>query len=218
MGKLIVIEGLDGGGKSTQTKLLEEKLGSMGEAFTHVKFPDYNSPSSALVKMYLAGEFGDAAAAGNAYAVGTFYAVDRYASYEMHWKKDYESGKLIIADRYTTANLIYQLGKLPEERWEEYIAWVEDFEYGKLMLPKPDLILFLDMPIDVSQRLLSERYAGDESKKDIHEADVAFLKRSYKSALFSAKKQGWKIISCAESGSPRSIEDIHADIIRAIDN
>ncbi len=216
MGKLIVIEGLDGGGKSTQTELLRKAFSDIGENFRHVKFPDYNSKSSSLVKMYLAGDFGGSPNAVNAYAASSFYAVDRFASYEMNWKEYYENGGLVIADRYTTSNLIYQLGKLPADEWDNYVAWIEDFEYEKLMLPKPNMVIFLDMPIDVSQRLLSKRYNGDESKKDIHEADIAFLESSYKSAVYCAKKLNWKTVHCAENGSPRSIEEIHAEIMNAI--
>lgn len=213
MGKIIVIEGLDGGGKSTQTRLLEEALAAEGVDFLHVKFPDYDSPSSSLVKMYLAGDFGGSPKAVNAYAASSFYAVDRFASFETTWKNDYENGRLIIADRYATSNLIYQLGKLPRAEWDSYVSWLEDFEYNKLGLPKPDAVIFLDMPIDVSQELLSKRYEGDNTKKDIHEADIAFLHESYESAVYSANLLGWKKIDCAESGKPRSIDDIHSDIM-----
>lgn len=213
---LLVIEGLDGGGKSTQTRLLIEALEKMGENFLQVKFPDYDSASSSLVKMYLAGEFGGSPKSVNPYAASTFYAVDRFASFQTKWQADYEAGRLIVADRYATSNLIYQLGKLPRDEWDSYIEWMEDLEYGKLKLPRPSKVIFLDMPIDVSQKLLSKRYEGDESKKDIHEADIAFLEESYQSAIYSAKRLGWEMIQCAENGEPRSIEDIHKDIMVSV--
>ena len=150
---LIVLEGLDGSGKSTQLPLLEEELQRRGPVRT-VSFPDYSSPSSALVKMYLGGEFGDKPGDVNAYAAGAFYAVDRYASFKKDWQRDYDKGITILAGRYATSNMIYQMEKLPRPLWEEYISWVEDFEYVKLGLPRPHRVIFLDMPLAAAQKLL----------------------------------------------------------------
>ena len=213
MGKLIVIEGLDGSGKSTQLELLPEALKQKGYETVSVSFPDYNSDSSALVKMYLAGRFGSKPGDVNAYASSVFYAVDRYASFKTNWSNAYNNGKIVVSGRYTTSNAVHQASKLPREQWESFLNWLYDFEYNKIGIPKPDLVIFLDMPTDVSQKLLSGRYKGDEDKKDIHERDVEYLENCRKSALFTAEYSGWKIIPCAKDGDARSIEDIAADIL-----
>ena len=217
MSKLIIMEGLDGSGKSTQTALLEKYLEKRGVKYKKIKLPDYESPSSTLVNMYLAGEFGKSADDVNAYAAGAFYAVDRFASFNQKWKKDYEEGTHILADRYATSNSIYQMEKLDKSEWDSYLKWSEDFEYVKIGIPKPDLVIYLDMPIEISQRLMTSRYNGDEDKKDVHEADVEFLKKCRTSALFAAEKQGWKVISCAKDNEPLSIETIHSKVIDAIE-
>lgn len=216
--RLIVLEGLDGSGKSTQFERLSEYLRTKGEKIKPISFPDYNNPSSALVKMYLNRELADNAEDINAYAASSFYAVDRYASFKQFWEKDYKEGSLILAARYVTSNCIYQMTKLSEDSWEDYIGWLEDYEYSKLGLPKPDLVIFLDMPIEISQKLMSGRYGGDESRKDIHEADVAYLHSCRRAALFTAEKQGWKIIECAENGEPKSIDEIFGEILGYIEN
>ncbi len=216
MQKLIVIEGLDGSGKSTQAELLEKSLKENGVNYRKIKLPDYESPSSTLVKMYLSGDFGKEAAAVNAYAAGAFYAVDRYASFNLDWKKDYDSDTLIIADRYATSNSIYQMEKVPPEEWDSYLEWSYDFEYRKLGIPVPNAVIFLDMPVEVSQRLMTERYGGDESEKDVHESDVEYLKNCRKSALYAAKKQGWYIVDCSDGREPYPIESIHEKIMEII--
>lgn len=210
---LIVLEGLDGSGKGTQSRLLLEAL-AVRTAVRKIAFPDYDSPSSALVKMYLNGEFGSDPGSVNAYAASSFYAVDRYASFQKEWKADHESGKLILADRYVTSNYIYQMGKLPESEWEAYLRWVEDFEYEKLGLPRPDRVIFLDMPVEISQKLLSKRYSGDEKKKDIHESHLEFLKTCGACARFAAKRLGWETVACAKDGAPLPVEDIHREVLR----
>lgn len=215
-GKLISIEGLDGSGKATQTGLLCDALSQRGVNLRRVSFPDYKEPSSALVKMYLGGEFGANPEDVSAYAASSFYAVDRYASYKRHWCTDYADGALIVADRYTTSNIVFQLSKLPESQWEEFIAWAEDFEYAKLGLPKPNLTIYLDMPPDVSQKLLNSRYHGDEKKKDIHESNAAYLSACRKSAAYACDRLDWKVIHCSQGGTPRTVEQIHADIIKII--
>lgn len=206
--RLFVLEGLDGSGKSTQYELLQKFLTEKGVDFKAISFPDYDKPSSALVKMYLGGEFSKNAADVNAYAASSFYAVDRYASYKLYWEKEYTEGKLILAARYVTSNAIYQMVKLSEDKWDEYLDWLSEYEYEKLKLPKPDKVIFLDMPVEVSQKLLSGRYDGDESKKDIHEVNVDFLNACRKAALFTAEKQGWIVVPCSDGENPLSIESI----------
>lgn len=217
MSKLIVIEGLDGSGKSTQLELLISALEKDGKRVRKIKLPDYESPSSTLVKMYLGGEFGKDPNAVNAYAAGAFYAVDRYASFTLDWKTDYESDKIIVADRYATSNSIYQTEKIAEADWDSYLDWSADFEYNKLGIPKPDAVIYLDMPVDISQKLMTGRYGGNESKKDVHEADVAFLEKCRKSALYAASRQGWHIVQCSNGKEPYSIEKIHNEIMKIVD-
>lgn len=212
MGKLIVIEGLDGSGKSTQLELLPKSLSELGIECRTVSFPNYDSDSSALVKMYLSGEFGSKPEDVNAYAASTFYAVDRFASYKTNWGEFYENGGTVVAGRYTTSNAVHQASKLDPKKWEEFLSWLYEFEYEKIGIPKPDMVIFLDMPTDVSQKLLSKRYSGDNEKKDIHERDVDYLEHCRKAALFTAEFSGWQIVPCAENGEPRTIEAIAEDI------
>lgn len=215
MNKLIVIEGLDGSGKSTQIGILKETLKSAGKDLVQIKLPDYDDPSSTLVKMYLNGDFGSEPTDVGAYAASSFYAVDRFANYKRKWKTDYEQGKLILADRYTTSNAAHQMTKLVRSEWDSYLEWLEDFEYEKIGIPRPSLVIFLDMPIDVSQKLMTSRYHGDEKKKDVHEADVNYLRKCHEAAVYAADKLGWKTVACSKDGEPRPIDDIAAEI-RAI--
>lgn len=214
--KLIVIEGLDGSGKATQAELLCEGLRKQGVKIRKVSFPDYDSDSSALVKMYLSGQFGSKPDDVNAYAASSFYAVDRYASFKKDWSEDYKSG-VIVADRYTTSNAIHQCSKLPREQWDEYLEWLFDFEYQKVGIPEPSLVVYLKVEPEVSQKLMNERYAGDESKKDIHEQDIEYLKRSREAAEYCSRKLGWKVVQCDRDGSMRSIEDIHDEIMSVVE-
>ncbi|MBR3988241.1 MAG: deoxynucleoside kinase [Clostridia bacterium] len=211
-GKIIVIEGLDGSGKNTQARLLSEKL---SEKFNikRLSYPDYESQSSALVKMYLGGELGDDPMAVNAYAASSFYAVDRIASYLKHWKDDFQKGMNFVFDRYTTSNAVYMLSKLKEEEKEEFLNWLYDYEFNKMGLPKPDKVIYLDMPTEISQRLMSKRYDGDESKKDLHEKNVEFLKVCRTNALFAAEVLGWTVIECSDGENPYSIEEIAEKVI-----
>ena len=216
MGKLIVIEGLDGSGKSTQLELLFKNLKKEKIDCKSVSFPDYDNPSSTLVKMYLNGEFGKKPEDVNAYAASVFYAVDRYASFKANWGEYYNNGGTIVSGRYTTSNAVHQASKLPEDKWEDFLSWLYDFEYNKIAIPKPDKVIFLDMPIEVSQKLLSMRYKGDETKKDIHESDTEYLERCRKAALFTDKYSGWEIIPCAENGKARSKKAIAKDILNSV--
>ncbi|MBR1422378.1 MAG: deoxynucleoside kinase [Ruminococcus sp.] len=216
MSRIVVLEGLDGSGKSTQFERLDKYLEDKGIKHKSISFPDYDNESSALVRMYLGGEIGCSPSDVNAYAASSFYAVDRYVSYKQLWEDDYKSGSFISAARYVTSNCIYQMTKLPEEEWENYIKWLEDYEYDKLGLPRPDQVIFLDMPIEISQKLMSGRYNGDETKKDIHEANISYLYACRKAALFTAEKCGWKIIRCSSGDESRPIDDIFEDILSAI--
>lgn len=215
--KFIVIEGLDGSGKATQTKILFDKISATGKTVKKLEFPDYANESSALVKMYLGGEFGSNPNDVNAYAASAFYAVDRVASFLKFWKKDYESDSVILSDRYATSNIIYQMSKLDKADWDSFIEWQEDFEYNRLAVPKPDKIIYLDVEPEVSQKLINKRYEGDESKKDLHEKNFAFLLECRKSALYAAKKCGWIVINCCENGEIKPIEVIAAEIEKAAD-
>ena len=213
---LIVIEGLDGSGKATQTEQLCRYLKKQQMEYRHITFPDYNQDSAALVKMYLSGAFGADPNCVSPYAAASFYAVARYASYQRFWKQDHANGIYIVADRYVTSNLIYQLTKLPQKDWDVFIDWLQDYEYNKLQLPQPDIVVYLDMPPKVSQILMNQRYNGDEMKKDIHERNTDFLDRCRKAALYSAQRLGWHVITCVDCGQLKSIEEIHLEIIDII--
>ena len=216
MGKLIVIEGLDGSGKSTQLDLLYENLKSHGIDCKSVSFPDYDNPSSTLVKMYLNGSFGKKPGDVNAFAASVFYTVDRYASFKANWGEYYQNGGTVVAGRYTTSNAVHQASKLPQSEWESFLSWLYDFEYNKIGIPKPDKVIFLDMPIEVSQKLLTKRYEGDNSKKDIHESDTEYLENCRKAAVFTANYSDWEIIPCSYNGEARSIEDISRDVLNSV--
>ena len=211
-GKLIVLEGLDGSGKATQAKLLAEHLAAQGVPVQKITFPDYASDSSALVKMYLAGQFGQHPDDVNAYAASSFYAVDRYASYKKDWGSFYENGGIVIADRYTTSNAVHQCSKLPPEQWESFLHWLFDYEFRLLGLPEPDRVIYLQVDPAVSQRLMTQRYHGDESRKDVHEKDIEYLARSRRAAEYCAEHLGWATVHCTENGAMRTIEEIQAEV------
>lgn len=217
MRKLIVLDGLDGSGKSTQLEALDRWMTAQGIAHKQISFPDYKQPSSVLVRQYLAGEFGGTPDAVNAYAASSFYAVDRYASYKRFWQEDYENGTVILAARYTTSNAIHQMSKLDKDDWDAYLQWLADYEYERLALPAPDLVLFLDMPPEVSQSLMTSRYEGDESKKDIHERDRGYLLKCREAALYAAQHDNWTVVPCAENDNARTIEDITASLIAQVE-
>lgn len=216
MGKLIVIEGLDGSGKNTQTKLLSEYFQKNGQKVSHISFPDYSQPSSTLVKMYLNSEFGSDPNDVNAYAASSFYAVDRFASFKKFWQKEYTEGHNILCDRYTTSNAIYQMCKLPKVDWGSFLEWLCDFEYEKLKLPKPDRVIYLSVPLEISQKLLNQRYSGDENKKDLHEANLKFLKSCKEAADYVAEKQNWEKVYCFENGNIKSISQVHNEIVNVL--
>ena len=216
MGLFIDLEGLDGCGKTTQTELLCKRFEKENIKYKKIKLPDYESDSSILVRKYLNGDFGKNANDVNAFAASVLFAADRFASYTEKWKNDYLDGTLIFSDRYTPANALYQMTKLNPEEWDSYLEWLFDFEYKKIGIPEPTMVVFLDMPVEVSQKLMTSRYNGDESKKDVHECDVEYLHKCRESALYACKKYGWKVISCAENGELLSIETINDKIYEEI--
>lgn len=206
-GKLIIVEGLDGSGKSTQIELLRKRAEEQGIWVRQVKFPNYEEDSSVLVRAYLNGELGGLHEI-NAYAASTLYSVDRYATWRRHMKKDYDAGCVFLLDRYTTSNMYHQMTKLPEAQWDEFLDWLEDLEYDKMGLPHPDLVLYLDMEPQTSRKLMEKRYHGDESRKDLHEADFQYLLSCRKTALYAAQKNNWQVLHCCDGEQPLSIETI----------
>ena len=216
MGKLIVFEGTDGSGKATQTELLCQALEKQGIPFRRLAFPRYGEESSALIRLYLGGAFGSHPDDVNAYAASTFYAVDRYASYKQDWGEYYRQGGLLIADRYTTSNAVHQSSKVPEGERPAFFQWLFDFEYHRLGLPEPDLVLYLDMPTDRAVAMLRQREAATHTHGDIHETDSAYLAACRQAALEAAALYGWRTIPCLDpAGNLRSIDEIHGDIWQA---
>lgn len=216
MGKLIVIEGTDGSGKSTQFRLMSEHLNQDKVAFRRIVFPRYDQESSALIRMYLGGQFGTKPTDVNAYAASAFYAVDRFASYKMDWGQWYEDGGVVLSDRYTTSNAVHQASKVPAEEQGDFLKWLYDFEYDKLGLPRPDLTIYLDVPTDFTEKLLRHREQDTNTKADIHEQDTAYLATCRNTGRSAAAYYGWTVIDCVKDGKMRSMEDIHAEIYRHV--
>jgi len=218
-GKLIAIEGVDSSGKETHTEMLYNRLLNENCRVIKVRFPDYESQSSALVKMYLNGEFGEKPEDVNPYASSSFYAVDRFASYKTAWEDFYLSGGTVIADRYTTSNMIHQASKIKDEtERKKYLEWLWDFEFVKLGIPVPDCVIFLDMPPEYAQKLMEHRknkFTG-KAQKDIHEKSSDHLRSSYDFALSIAGAYHWNRVPCVEDGRIRSFEEIHEDIYRIV--
>ena len=212
MGKLIVFEGTDGSGKSTQFELLAKRLEAEQIGFQRLRFPQYEEPSSALIRMYLGGAFGDDPEAVNAYAASTFYAVDRYASYQCVWKDYYQGGGLVVSDRFTTSNAVHQGSKVPEGERAEFFRWLYDLEYDRMGLPRPDLVVLLDMPVELSEQLMRKREQSTGTHADIHERDEDYLKKCRDVALHAAEYYGWRTVSCAKDGAIRGVEDIHEEV------
>ncbi len=216
-GKLIVLEGIDGSGKATQSALLEKKLKAEGKEVMHISFPDYDSDSSALVKMYLAGQFGKDPGDVNPYAASLFYAVDRFASYRTKWKDFYEKGGIVIADRYTTSNMVHQMTKYEDEKErKDFLSWLEKTEYEELELPRPDLVILLDIPLAISENLVKER-AKQGGSMDIHEQHLDYLKKCHDAYQELVTIYGWQKIACATHGSLRGMEDIAEEVGKAVE-
>lgn len=218
-GKLIIIEsGSDASGKATQTRKLYERLSKDGYNIKKVEYPNYKSESSSLVKMYLRGDFGSKATDVDPYVSSTFFAADRYASYKTEWEDFYKSNGIVLADRYTTSNMVHQASKMDENDRDKYLDWLFDYEFNLYKIPKPDCVIFLDVPIEFSKKLMENRknkFTG-EDKKDIHESDLKYLEKSYNNALYIADKYNWKKIKCVENNKLRSIDDIHEEIYRIV--
>ncbi len=215
-GKLIVLEGTDGSGKSTQFTLLCRRLEREGRRFHRLVFPRYQEESSALIRLYLSGAFGAQPGDVNAYAASSFYAVDRYASYRQDWGRDYERGGLILADRYTTSNAVHQGAKVPPQERKDFFRWLYEYEYDRLGLPKPDLVCYLDMPTELALSLLRSREERTHIRADIHERDGEYLAECRRCALSAANVLGWTVIPCAADGAPRGIAEIEQDIWSAV--
>lgn len=215
-GKLIVMEGIDGSGKSTQYKLLCQRLEEQGTDFRKLVFPRYSEPSSALIRMYLGGEFGARPGDVGPYAASTFYAVDRYASYKTQWKDYYTAGGVLLSDRYTTSNAVHQGAKLPEAERKTYLEWLYDFEFRLLELPKPDLVLYMDIDLETSMRQMRAREKATNTTGDIHETDAEYLRTCLAAGQYAADHYGWTRIQCTKDGAMRSIEAIHEDIYAAV--
>ena len=216
MGKLIVLEGTDGSGKSTQFRLMAQRLTDEKVEFRRLVFPRYENESSALIRMYLGGQFGTKPSDVNAYAASAFYAVDRYASYKQDWGKWYEDGGLILSDRYTTSNAVHQASKETGENQDAFLKWLYEFEYDKLGLPRPDLTIYLDVPTDFTEKLMRSREQNTGTKADIHEQDTEYLATCRRTGRAAAEFYGWTVIDCVKDGQMRSIEDIHEEIYRHV--
>lgn len=222
MGILIAIDGVDASGKQTHTELLAKHFENMGKKVLRLSFPMYNCESSALVKLYLNGNFGKNAEDVDAYVASTFFAADRFATYRMNWQKDYEDSEtLIIADRYVSSNMIHQASKITDfAEKDKFLEWLYDFEFNLYKIPKPDMTIFLDMPPKYGKLLISGRnnkFSG-EKKLDIHESDFSYLEKSYENAKYVAEKFGWRTVPCVENEKIRTIDDIQKDIVRICEN
>ena len=216
MGRLIVFEGIDGSGKSTQFGLMCKRLEGEGTDFRRLVFPQYSEPSSALIRMYLGGEFGTKPDDVNAYTASAFFAVDRFASFSKVWKDYYNAGGVMLADRYTTSNAVHQGAKLKEHERSEYFGWLYEFEFERMKLPKPDLVVYLDVPVEVSESQMRRREAETNTKGDIHETDREYLVRCRETGLEAAKYYGWSVVNCADGGRMRTIDDIHSEVYRLV--
>lgn len=216
-GTLIVLDGTDGAGKSTQFSALIKRLEQQGKAFQTADFPRYGEPSAEMARLYLQGYFGEDPNVVNPYAASSFYGIDRYTSWmKDRWGEHYRNGGLVLSDRYTTANAVHQTSKLPQGQQADFAAWLFDFEYQKLGIPKPDLVLFLDMPVELSAQMLRSRECDTHTARDIHERNEVYLQACRRTALELAQTEGWQIVSCARDGSVRSIEDIHEEIFTLV--
>ncbi len=211
-GTLIVIEGTDGSGKATQAGRLLSRLQTMGTPCRGIDFPRYGKPSAAMVESYLNGDLGKHPGDVNAYAASLFYAVDRYASYKEDWGDFYQAGGVVVSNRYTTSNAVHQAAKLEGAARKDYLQWLFEMEYDRMGLPAPTLVVYLDMPTDVTQALMQGRQEATNTTGDIHETDMDYLRRCRQNAQDVAVDCGWQVISCARDGQPRTMEDIEQEI------
>jgi dTMP kinase len=217
MGKFIAIDGLDGSGKGTQSEILAKRLTAEGKKVRLISFPMYENDSSTFVKMYLDGKFGDKPSDTNAFSASMFFACDRYISFVTDWKKDYiDKDTYIIANRYTSANAVHQLSKLPKEEWDSFISWLWDFEFSKLALPKPDKVIYLELPPKLSLSLVQSRSDSTGQKQDIHEKDKEYMSHCYDAALYSCEKLSWCKVKCYNGDTIRQIDDIAEEIYNEV--
>ena len=215
-GKLIVLEGIDGSGKSAQYRRLCARMENSNIDYNHIVFPRYDKDSSALIRMYLSGQFGSRPGDVNPYAASTFYAVDRFASYREDWGKVYESGGLILSDRYTTSNAVHQGSKLPESELPEFFQWLYDLEYVKMGLPRPDLVIYLDVDVETSMSRMARRQQNTHTSADIHEKDAEYLRRCLETARKAADYYGWIKIDYLKDGRERDVDEKNLEIFRII--
>jgi dTMP kinase len=216
MGKLIVFEGIDGSGKSTQFERLCRRLENEGVDFKRLTFPQYREPSSALIRMYLSGQFGEDPETVNPYAASTFYAVDRYASYIRFWREFYLEGGIVLTDRYTTSNALHQGSKLPEEKRPEFFEWLYDFEFGLMELPEPDVVIYMDIDAEEALRRIRSRHAAAGDAPDIHERDETYIRKCWLCGGQAADFYGWRKIACCRGGKPRTEQELHDEIYEII--
>lgn len=213
--KLIVFDGVDSSGKETQTDFLIKRLKEDGLNVLKLSFPIYSSDSSALVKMYLNGDFGNKPSDVSSYVSSTFYTVDRFASFKTDWENFYNTSGVIICDRYTTSNMVHQASKIEDiKEKDKFLDWLYDFEYIKFGLPVPDCVFFLDMPPEYGAKLMKNRKnkINNEDKKDIHESNIDYLIDSYKNAKYVANKFDWKTVNCIKDSKVRLPLDISNEI------
>lgn len=216
MGRLFVIDGLDGSGKATQAEILVQKLKFRGKLVKHIEYPNYESHSSDLVKLYLSGKISKNPFNVNAYATTSFYACDHYIQYETNWKRDYLANTTIISDRYVSSNAIHQMVKLPKDKWDFFLNWLYDYEFNKLGLPKENKLIYLDVDPIISQNLIKSRY-DDIDRRDIHEKNIDYLLQCREAALYAAKLLRWNVIRCDNGSEIMSIEKISKQILKLVD-
>ena len=216
MGKLIVLEGIDGSGKSAQYRRLTARFEREGLDYHSIVFPRYDQESSALIRMYLNGDFGSRPDDVNAYASSIFYAVDRYASYMTDWKAYYQSGGVVLSDRYTTSNAVHQGAKLPPEEQPRFFDWLYDLEYVKLGLPRPDLVIFLDVDLATSEARMHRRQLKTGKSGDIHERDTEYLQLCLDTGHRAAAHYGWRVVDFMTDGKEREVDEKHEEIYQIV--
>ena len=213
---LIVFEGIDGSGKSTQFRLLCEHMDLIGQTYTRIQFPQYDKPSAAPLQQYLKGAYGTDPGAVNPYAASTFYAVDRFDSFKTIWGAPYHMGQMILADRYTTSNAVHQGAKLPKAERQAFFQWLDEFEHEKMELPKPNIVLYMDVPVEIAFLNILRRQDETGTLADIHEVGVDYLRACCEAAKEASEVYGWKLIRCTEDGAMRSEQEIHQEILGII--
>ena len=222
-GRLIVIDGTDGVGKATQTRLLIKRLKKEGRKVVTLDFPQYEKNLfGKLVGECLVGEHGDFLKF-SPYVASVLYAADRYES-KAKIEKWLKEGKVVVLDRYVSANQIHQGGKIIDsKKRKEFLTWLDSMEHGVFKLPRPDVIVYLSLPVNISLRLLSEKTAQSKKKylknktKDAHEGNMKHLLSAQKSALSIIKSKGkWQKIECADRKGILSREEIHEMVFNAV--